>query len=105
MYVFMFYLILGDWDSVIKPQRLRILLVHRYYFTLIFSYGIYSADLFSKREIMRERLFETCGIAHLDLNLLLDAKQDDEFTDWRSYILTELEDFVVGTGRFTTHSN
>ena len=58
-----------------------------------------------EREIMRKRLFETCEIAHLDLNLLLDAKQDDEFTDWRSYILTELENFVVGTGRFTTHSN
>ena len=52
-----------------------------------------------------KRLFETCGIAHLDLNLLLDAKQDDELKDWRSYILTELENFVVGTGRFTTHSN
>ena len=31
----------------------------------------------TKREIMRKRLFDTCGIAHLDLNLLLDAKQDD----------------------------
>ena len=58
-----------------------------------------------EREIMRKRLFETCGVAHLDLNLLLDAKKDDEFTDWRSYILTELENFVVGTGRFTTHAN
>ena len=25
---------------------------------------------------MRKRLFETCDITHLDLNLLLDAKQD-----------------------------
>ena len=54
---------------------------------------------------MRQRLFETCGIAHLDLNLLLDARQEDVFTDWRSYIITELENFVVGTGQFTTHSN
>ena len=56
----------------------------------------------TKREIMRKRLFDTCRIAHLDLNLLLDAKQDDEFTDWRSNILTKLENFVVGTGQFAT---
>ena len=26
-----------------------------------------------------------CGITHLDLNLLLDAKEDDEYEDWRSF--------------------
>ena len=46
----------------------------------------------TEREIMRKRLFETCGISHLDLNLLLDAKQDDEFKDWRSYILENFAD-------------
>ena len=56
----------------------------------------------TEREIMRKQLFETCGISHLDLNLLLDAKQDDKFKDWKSSILTELENFVVGTGWFTT---
>ena len=29
------------------------------------------------RELMRKKLFETCGIIHLDMNLLLDVKQDD----------------------------
>ena len=53
-------------------------------------------------KVSSERLFDNCGITHLDLNLLLDAKQDDELKDWRDYILTELENFVVGTGWFTT---
>ena len=39
------------------------------------------------RELMRKKLFETCGIIHLDLNLLLDARQDDDYKDWRSFIL------------------
>ena len=54
------------------------------------------------RELMRKRIFETCGITHLDLSLLLDAKEDDEFKDWRSFMLSELENFVVGTRRFAT---
>ena len=54
------------------------------------------------REFMRKRIFETCGITHLDLSLLLDAKEDDEFKDWRSFMLSELENFVVGTRRFAT---
>ena len=50
---------------------------------------------------MRKRIFETCGITHLDLSLLLDAEEDDEFKDWRSFMLSELENFVVGTrGQF-----
>lgn len=59
----------------------------------------------TEREILRKRLFETCNITHLDLNLLLDAKHDDEFKDWRSVILTELENFVAGTRRFATRSS
>ena len=51
---------------------------------------------------MRKRIFETCGITHLDLSLLLDAKEDDEFKDWRSFMLSELENFAVGTRRFAT---
>lgn len=54
------------------------------------------------RELMRQRLFEICGIAHLDLNLLLDAKYEEDFKDCRSAILSELENFVVGTKRFAT---
>ena len=33
------------------------------------------------RELMKKRLFEMCGITHLDLNLLLDANEDDEYKD------------------------
>ena len=33
------------------------------------------------RELMRRKLFESCGSTHLDMNLLLDAKHDDEFKD------------------------
>ena len=51
---------------------------------------------------MRKRIFETSGITHLDLNLLLDAKDDDEYKDWRNFMLTELENFVVATRRFGT---
>ena len=54
------------------------------------------------RELMRKRIFETCGITHLDMSLLLDAKEDDEFKDWRSFMLSELENFVVETRRFAT---
>ncbi|MCW4346280.1 MAG: ribonuclease H family protein [Candidatus Thiodiazotropha endolucinida] len=52
------------------------------------------------REIMRRRLFENCGIIHLNLHVLLDANPEDELNDWRSTILTELENFVGETKRF-----
>ena len=45
---------------------------------------------------------DTCSITHFDLNLLLDAKVNDDFTDWRSFILSELENFVAEIRRFTT---
>ena len=51
------------------------------------------------REQMRRKLFEIGGI---DMILLLDAKQKDEFKDWRSLILSELESFVAGTNHFST---
>ena len=54
------------------------------------------------RELLRQRLFESCGIAHLDMNLLLDAKHDDEFMEWRDVILSELETVVLDTKRFLT---
>ena len=54
------------------------------------------------RELMRKPIFETCGITHLDLSLLLEAKEDEEFKEWRSFMLSELENFVVGTRRFAT---
>ena len=59
--------------------------------------------LFEKeREVMRKRLFENCGIIHLDLNILLDARKDDELKEWRSVILSELEMYVAKTERFAT---
>ena len=54
------------------------------------------------REKMRRKLFEIGGIAYLDMILLVDAKQKDEFMDWRSLILSELESFVAGTIHFST---
>ena len=36
-----------------------------------------------------------CGIIHLDLNVLLDAKKEDEFKDWRDTILSELESYAL----------
>ena len=47
-------------------------------------------------------MFETCGIAHLDLNLLLDVKTDDNYKEWRTSMLSELETFVAETKRFAT---
>ena len=49
---------------------------------------------------MRKRLSQNCGIVHFDLNVLLDARKEDEFKDWRSAILTELETYVAETKRF-----
>ena len=37
----------------------------------------------NEREQLRRKMFEICGIAHLDMNLLLGAKPDDEYKDWR----------------------
>ena len=56
----------------------------------------------NEREHLRRKLFETCGIAHLDLNLILDAKRNEEFIEWRFVILTGLEAFVAKTKRFAT---
>ena len=56
----------------------------------------------NQREKLRRKLFETCGIVHLDLNLLLDVKADDDYKEWRTLILSELETFVAETKRFAT---
>ena len=45
--------------------------------------------------VLRKRLFDICGIIHLELNMLLDAKKEDEFKDWRDSILSELESYVA----------
>ena len=55
-----------------------------------------------EREQLRRNLFQSFGIAHLDLNLILDLKPDDEQKDWRTAILSELETFVQGTKRFSS---
>ena len=39
---------------------------------------------------MRKNLFQNRGIRHLDLNVLLDARKDDELKDWRSVIISEV---------------
>ena len=67
------------------------------------SHYLLFCPLFEKeREDMRKRLFENCGIIHLDLNILLDARKDDELKEWRSVILSELEMYVTKTERFAT---
>ena len=48
------------------------------------------------REKMRRNLFEIGGIVYLNMILLLDAKQKDQFKDWRGLILSELGSFVAG---------
>ena len=53
------------------------------------------------REKMRRQLFDCCGIIHLDITILLDAKQEEDFKEWRSLILSELESYVSETKRFT----
>ena len=57
----------------------------------------------NEREQLRRKLFEICGMAHLDMNLL-DAKHDDEYKDWRNVIVSELETFVDGTKCFPTRN-
>ena len=59
----------------------------------------------NEREKLRSNLFRSCGIAQFDMNILLDLKPDDEFKEWRSSILEELEAFVVETKRFATASS
>ena len=54
---------------------------------------------------MRKRLFECCVIIHLDINMLLDAKQEDDYRKWRDLILSELETYVDGTKRITTRDS
>ena len=56
----------------------------------------------NEREKMRKRLFDYCGIAHFDLNMSLDAKQEDHLKEWRNTIISELETYVVETRSFTT---
>ena len=48
---------------------------------------------------MRRQLFDCCGIIHLDLNILLDAKQEEDFKEWRSLIPAELESYASETKR------
>ena len=59
-----------------------------------------------EREVLRKRLFDICGIIHLDLNMLpvLDVKKEDEFKDWRDTILSELESYVAKTQQFAARS-
>ena len=51
---------------------------------------------------MRKRLFECCGIIHLDINMLLDAKPEDDYREWIDLNLSELGTYVDGTKCFTT---
>ena len=42
------------------------------------SHYLLDCQLFeNEREIMRKSLFQNCGIIHLDLNVLLDARKED----------------------------
>ena len=59
----------------------------------------------NEREKLRSNLFRSCGITHFDMNVLLDLRPDDEFKEWRSSILEELETFVVESKRFATRSS
>ena len=47
---------------------------------------------------MRKPSFDYCGIAYLNLNMLLDVKKEDELIR----IISHLENFVVETLRFAT---
>ena len=49
----------------------------------------------NQREKLMRKLFETCGIPHLDLNLLLNVKTVDDYKKWRTLILSELEKLNV----------
>ena len=54
------------------------------------------------REEMRRNLRQSCGIVNLELQVLLNARKDDTYKDWRTLILDELERFVVKSKRFAT---
>ena len=58
----------------------------------------------NEREKMRKGIFDCCGIANFGLNMLLDAKQEDDFKDWRNMILSQLEIYVVETVSFATRN-
>ena len=67
------------------------------------SHYLLDCQLFeNEREIMRKSLFQNCGIIHLDLNVLLDARKDNDLKGWRSIILSELKTYVAKTRRFVT---
>ena len=59
----------------------------------------------NEREQMRRKLFEACDITDLDLNILLDAKRDDDYKHWRSFILLELENYMAETKRNATRQS
>ena len=54
----------------------------------------------NEREIMRRNIFDCCGIANFGLNMLLDAKKEEDFKEWRNTILSHLENYVFETRRF-----
>ena len=55
-----------------------------------------------EREILRKRIFDSCGIANFGLNMLLDVKKEEDFKECRNTILSHLENYVVETRRFAT---
>ena len=56
----------------------------------------------NEREILRKRIFDSCGIANFGLNMLLDVKKEEDFKEWRNTILSHLDNYVVKTRRFAT---
>ena len=70
---------------------------------VIFYYNVLNNE--DEREKMRKKIFDFCGIANFDENMLLDAKQNDQFKEWRNTILAQLENFVVETRRFATRKS
>ena len=59
-------------------------------------------SIFIVTTIAKAPLYECCGIIHLDINMLLDAKPEDDYREWRDLILSELETYVDETKLFTT---
>ena len=53
-----------------------------------------------QREILQQRLFAAVGVPYLDLELMLKMKPDDEFKTDRTYILSEVENFITNSKRF-----
>ena len=56
----------------------------------------------TEREQLCRRLFEAAGLIHLDLEILLNARPDDDYKEYRGFILKELETFITQSGRFTS---